>query len=99
MLGGAMHPLPTYPLPTDPSPPQQVTLAWSHWRRTLPTFCVLGMGSAFSSLAGAATSARFSLVEAAELPFSSVSSSFSNLWRESGLRAQASCGAGSHSRL
>lgn len=52
----------------------------------MPTFCVLGMVSAFSSLAGAAASARFSLVEAAELLFSSASSSCSSLRGQWGLR-------------
>lgn len=52
----------------------------------MPTFCVLGTVSAFSSLAGAAASARFSLVEAAELLFSSASSSCSSLRGQRGLR-------------
>lgn len=70
------------PLPIHPSRSRQPCLQ----RVAAPTFCMLGTASPFSSLAGDATAARFSLVEAAELPFSSVSSSFSSLRRESGLR-------------
>lgn len=71
------------------------------WPAVVPTFCALGTASAFSSLAAA--SARFSLVEATELLFSSVSSSFSSLQGESGLRGRrtcgtGNCGTGSHSR-
>lgn len=60
----------------------------------MPTFCALGTISAFSSLAGtAATSARFSLVDATELLFSSVSSSFSSLGEEPGQGLRSDRGA------
>lgn len=60
----------------------------------MPTFCALGTVSAFSSLAGtAAASARFSLVDATELLFSSVSSSFSSLGEEPGRGLHSDGGA------
>lgn len=63
----------------------------------MPTFCTLGMFSFFSSFAGAVASARFSLVDVAELLFSSDSNSLSSLGEnqshEAVLGSQQTCRA------